>query len=375
MSLSVLTAKDAPPETWRGSKTLNPVKGKKYIYDFYVESSAIHTPSFQPNTPKEEQVPLFEQKEWQSTCSGVFDFRFQNYEEQLGIPMANFKYNISRFAVEEWSRQGNTTWSDLYTTTTPAELRVNGEIKANPMPHKIGTPAKTVAYESDAAFLPSGMGFRLNSNAYQCKNPTCNEYVFSPFGKQPPSSCPYCQTNTPPTLVAKQGQIYRIANYDQDPARPSNHYLKGVRIEEQAHRIGVMLPPENSTPGGSIQWQTPMPNWVIPAEGDPTQHKPVTTWRYLGEVKHKGKTLWKVEGMTTQSLPKARPIEDPQVTVQNWKFQSRIEALIDPADGMSVEVKVEDQSSWYDAVGYPRQGQKFQIVSHYYKINYRASRR
>jgi len=282
------------PSEWKGHQVIKPNEiNKKYSFVNQVQISQIPQQIDKTKTDSKLLKPTF----WNSTCAGQFDLKWQGYEEVDGFkePIAIFKYKLKNLKFEEKTKinMGN-EWHEIYGNSETPVMVKNDKTVENPMGEMLGDPRNYFIHDKSFIYmLPNGLAAK------------------------------------------KDGKIFKKSFYMNNSADIGQYFFKGIRVEELAHKLFVMLPPLGIKE--KYQWKT---ECEIPVSGDDNKKLLI---HYESQRKNNTNYIIKFNGQI--SFMKGKIRENNKV-VQGWSYQIVGDAAVEGKTGMPLEISIRENVTW-----------------------------
>jgi hypothetical protein len=283
------------PSEWQGHKVLIPKK-KSHKYTFQNFSQILQTPhQIDPKNPTEHLIqPIV----WASTCSGELNLNWKGYHEveEFEEMIAQFVYQLKDLKFEERTKmKSGNEWKEIYTGSEKPTMIKNGKKVINPMGEMLGDPKDYFIHKNSRIFLL-------------------------------PNAIP----------AKKNGKIFRKASYMKNTADIGQYFLKGVRVEELAHKLFIMLPPLGDQMKNTWKNQVELP--VLDQEGK----KLVLNYE---SIRKKEVFIIKFSGQLSFLKGKNR---SSNKLLQWYTLNMFGDVAVDINSGMPIEIAIKENISWVE---------------------------
>jgi len=293
------------PSEWRGHQVMKPENiQKEYSFVNHVQIAQIPQQVDKNNKKSHLLKPTF----WASTCAGQFNLNWSGYEDIDGFkePIAKFKYQLRNLKFEEKTKinMGN-EWYEKYGESETPMMVKNNDAEENTMGEMLGDPRDYFLHD--------------------------NSYIFL----------------LPNALAAKKdGKIFKEAFYMKNSADIGQYFFKGIRVEELAHKLFVMLPPLGHKEIN--KWTTVS---ELPVRGDNEKELVIHF-----ESKRKGDESYLIKFNGQISFLKGKVKENGKV-LQGWSYQIIGDAAIEQKTGMPIEIAIRENITWVQFIPFKASNQ------------------
>ncbi|MBF0196752.1 MAG: hypothetical protein HQL32_03545 [Planctomycetes bacterium] len=313
------------PKSWLGHHVMEPGK-KSYRYQF----ENLSTGQLTSKMPEGAKYPeRLKDSIWQSTTKGELNFQFQSYQshKKRPEPLATFQYTLRDLSfAESTSSDGGLSWSEEYNDEDVVKMTQQDLSRDDAMGEMLGDPRDHfLRRHSLAQFLPNGIAAKINGKVLQRAN-----YIDRKF----------------------------------DTASIGQYFLKGIPVEEIAHRIGIMTLPKKGVVDG-LSWQVPLECFVVSLEKGAAKDQ--MTWTYVSKLNHEGKEAYVLTFKAQQKILRGRSVVSG-AEVRGWFYDCQGKAIVEKDTSMPIELEIRESSGWVDShdfqiIGIPKE--KHHTIHHY----------
>lgn len=366
------------PEEFNGHATLKPSPGKAYSYAFKNTAKGYTTPTWGKEVPEKDRVALVDSSLWSSTCSGRLDFFWDGYASPrnperssdvgggpgqwagpvrariAGELLACFKYNLRDLFLQEKTADGAHVWMEEY-GRNGVVVEIDGVRAANPLREKPANPIDQFVWDgNEALFHPDGRSVRMKEDLYKCqaRGNSCPGLLARNVNDEPKEGCKLCGRKEW-VKSKKPGDWLAETRYRIDSYSIGQYFLRGLQVEELAHRVLVMLPPVSALKDGArpATWTAPMQLWVVPAgeKAGGMSVPPPVIYEFTGELALGGLKTWHVRFQAAQRLETGTALRTGE-RIQGWDYSVSGEAWLEPSTLMPYRVLIRDTAVWYDVL-------------------------
>jgi hypothetical protein len=170
---------------------------------------------------------------------------------------------------------------------------------------------------------------------------------------------------TPIGLPAKNAQDELISQLQvlDHPAFIGQYFLGGLPLDVILHRSLCHLPPKKMDE--QIQWETPHHSHLKSSSEQAILEK----WQAKLTLKN-GEKRWHITMSLKQNIPSGES-KKGKAAFQYWSLERQLEAWVDPEDGMSEELTLQEIGSWVDVLSYRDSKNKMIHLPHQHRFKNR----
>lgn len=300
-------------------------QNKTYLYKleniFSMHSQAA------PDQEKASPNPLPTQT-WSSRLSLDLQLTWNGYRQHPDFPswpLATFNLSVRDLKMEESDSLPDWLWSweEKIGSSPPVMFKLNGLTIDKPMGKMLGDPRD----------------YFLKGN---------NQLSYTPIG------IPARKQN---------GELISKLQVLDHPAFIGQYFLGGLPLDEILHRSLCLLPPKKMQE--QLKWDMPHRSHLkpVPEKAD------VEKWQ-AELVQKNNRELWLISMTLKQNIPSGES-KKGKAAFQYWSLERQLEAWIDPKDGMTEELTLQEIGSWIDVLSYQDRKNQMVHLPHLHKFKNR----